>query len=135
MKSNTPFVVPEPPPLNPDVAQITELTGQHATNTRVFNEYRHVELALKKQLIDSVEPLFMAAKKDKVVGFANKTVRELLQHLQLIHEYGAISPAANLMRICYKCETPGIRKHRSKHLSTKSTKVWNMLMQHAVQSR
>jgi hypothetical protein len=64
MKSNIPFVVPEPPPLNPDlptgatVAQITEITRQHTANTRVFNEYRHVlELALKKQLLDNVEPL------------------------------------------------------------------------------
>jgi hypothetical protein len=95
MKSNTPFVVPAPPPLNPDLpngataAQITEATRQHAANTRVFDEYRHVELALKKQLIDSVEPLFVKAKKDKVVGFANKTVRELLQHL--FDEYGEIS--------------------------------------------
>jgi hypothetical protein len=88
-------VVPAPPPLNPDLpngataTQITELTRQHAANTRVFNEYGHAELALKKQLIDSVEPLFVAAKKDKVVGCANKTVRELMQHL--IIEYGDIT--------------------------------------------
>jgi hypothetical protein len=95
MKSNTPFVVPAPPPLNPDLptgataAQITELTRQHAADTRVFNEYRHVELALKKQLLNNVEPLFLRAKKDNVVGFANKTVRELLQHL--VDEYGEIT--------------------------------------------
>jgi hypothetical protein len=129
MKSNTPFVVPEPPPLNPDlpngatVAQNSEATRQHAANTRVFDEYHHVELALKKQLIDSVEPLFVKAKKDKVVGFANKTVHELLQHL--FDEYGKISGGEWE-------ENHGIRRHLLKHLSTNSTTVWNMLMRHAV---
>jgi hypothetical protein len=95
MKSNTPFVVPEPPPLNPvlpngaTTAQITELTRQHTADTHVFNEYCRVELALKKQLTDSVDPLFLEAEEDPDVGFANKTVHELLQHL--IDEYGDIT--------------------------------------------
>jgi hypothetical protein len=95
MKSNTPFAVPEPPPLNPvlpngaTAPQITELTRQHTADTRVFNEYRHVELALKKQLTDSVDLFFLEAQEDPEVGFANKTVGELLQHL--IDEYGDIA--------------------------------------------
>jgi hypothetical protein len=71
MVSNTPFVVPDPPLLNPIIpngataAQITELTCQHAAETRVFNEYPYVETALQKQLIDSIEPLFLDAEQDQ----------------------------------------------------------------------
>jgi hypothetical protein len=85
MKSNTPFVVPDPPTLNTAV-HITKLTCQHAADTPVFNEHLYVELALKKQLIDSTDLLFLeAAQEDQDVGLANKMVRGLLQHL--VNEY------------------------------------------------
>jgi hypothetical protein len=83
MVSNTPFVVPDPPLLNPIIpngataAQITELTRQHAVDTGVFNEYPYVETALQKQLIDSIEPLFLDAEQDQddpsVCGWCSPT--------------------------------------------------------------
>jgi hypothetical protein len=94
MISNVPFAIPDPPTLHPTIpngataAQITELTSQHIENIRVFNEYLHVQTALKKQIIDSIDPLFLNAAQDHNdhnVRFAHETVRDLLDHL--IQEY------------------------------------------------
>jgi hypothetical protein len=72
------------PPVHPDIpngateAQISEANQQHTDDIRTFHEYIAVQTAFKKQIIDSVDPLYLHAAEETHIGLANKTVRQLL---------------------------------------------------------
>ena len=83
--SPTAFVAPTmPDPVNP-----AGLTGPQIANAnRIYEEqkaefhsYVNLQNALKKQLIAAVEPLFFQTIRQPYVGFANRTIRDMLRHL------------------------------------------------------
>lgn len=91
----TPFVAPHAP-ANPDLTgltgpQISARNRQFDRNKATFNDYTSLQLALKKQLIAAVEPIYLRAIRDKYVGFGNLTILEMLTHLY--SSYAKITPA------------------------------------------
>jgi hypothetical protein len=91
-----PFILPVYPGPHPAVlfgataAQITAATSQHKEDMREWREYNNVHNALKKQLLDAVDPIYLRALRNRHVGYANHTIRAILQHL--IDAYGLITP-------------------------------------------
>jgi hypothetical protein len=57
--------------------------------TSAFNTYNTVQSALKKQIIAVFEPMYLEILNDDLVGFANTTARDVLDHLFLW--YGIIT--------------------------------------------
>jgi hypothetical protein len=62
----------------------------HAELLREFREYNNIELALKKQLTESLDPIYLRAVRDPYVGYNNRSLRELVAHLMTL--YGNITP-------------------------------------------
>jgi hypothetical protein len=60
---------------------------EEATND--FKTYNTVQSALKKQIITVIEPMYIEILNDDLVGFANTTSRDMLDHLFL--SYGSIT--------------------------------------------
>ena len=94
--SATPFVAP----LNPGVQaviptgstqiQITSLNRTFDTSNTLYQEYLTVGNALKKQLLASVDDIYLCALKQPYVLYGNVTVLELLTHLYTT--YARITP-------------------------------------------
>ena len=87
------------PPLNPGPNvtyppegtqyQIRAAEKLHSESTKLFKQYDACDKALKQMLIGAVDGMFLTAKCDPYVGFANTTTLELLTHLY--KTYGRIS--------------------------------------------
>ena len=94
--SATPFVIPVNPgatPLIPPTstaAQITSINKVHDDATKAFHQYVNVDKALKQQLIEAVDDLYLKALRNKYVGFSNQTFLTMIAHLYL--HYAKISP-------------------------------------------
>ena len=92
----TAFVVPNYPgpqpviPAGATAAQISEAVRLHAESLREWREYTNLQQALKKQLINSLDPVYLRARKDRNTGFAKVSLRDLLQFL--FDNYGQITP-------------------------------------------
>ena len=92
-----PFVTPVNPgttaviPLNSTAAQITSLRKEHDDATKVFHQYINVDKALKQQLIEAVDDLYLKALRNKYVGFSNQSFLTMIAHLYL--HYAKISPS------------------------------------------
>lgn len=76
----TPFVAPIYPGTYPIIpagatgAQIRVITQEHTEAMRQFTEYNAVQLALKKQLIESIEPAYVEGYKEPFTQFGNRTI-------------------------------------------------------------
>ena len=98
--SPTVFIVPnDPGPLPVFDPNLTYTAAHQETIIREHNEQRYlhdtitnVDLALKKQLIEAVEDVYLAEKKYQYTGFLHDATRDLLDHL--MQPYGKISPLA-----------------------------------------
>jgi len=91
------FVVPANPgthpvfPNNaPTAAQISEAVRTHEESLREWREYTNLEQALKKQITQAIDPVYLRALKDRNTGYANVTTLAMLQFL--FTTYGLISP-------------------------------------------
>ena len=71
---------------NPSAMQVRT----HAELLREWREYCNIEQALKKQLADSMDPIYLRAVCDPYVGYNNRSLRELIAHI--IGLYGNITP-------------------------------------------
>ena len=69
--------------------QIAEINRLYAAQKAEFHSYVNLQNALKKQVVAAVEPIFLQAIREAYVGFANRTVFDLLRHLY--DGYAAIS--------------------------------------------
>ena len=93
--NNIPFVNPihpGPAPVHLAAAtgpQITESNRQYAANLKEFQVFLSTEASLRKQLIAAVSSTFIDELSDDVVGFANTSTLQLLQHLDTT--YGTIT--------------------------------------------
>jgi hypothetical protein len=94
--SDTPFVVPpnpgpNPPPLdNATAAQITENVRVHTENLRMYRQYITVSQALKRQIIETVDDIYIRTLRNRHTGYASLSPYQLVTHLYLT--YGAITP-------------------------------------------
>jgi hypothetical protein len=100
------------PPLQPNhpagatAAQIAEANRQHAENVREWREYNNIQAALRKQLLNAVEDVYVSAIKDPLTGYNNLSVHDILKHL--FTSYGKIPPRAHpkMRRICTNLGMP-----------------------------
>ena len=93
----TPFVIPLNPgaspiiPANATGVQISSLQKAHKDETTAFHQYINVDKALKQQLIEAVDDIYLKALRNKYVGFSNQTFLTMMAHLYL--HYAKISPS------------------------------------------
>jgi hypothetical protein len=87
----------------PTAAQISHTIRVHTENLRVWREYNNIHQALKTTLLNSIEPIYVRAKKDRHIGFANISLRELFAFL--FEAYGQITPQA-LMQTTARLTAP-----------------------------
>jgi hypothetical protein len=71
---------------NPSTMQVRT----HTEVLREWREYSNIEQALKKQLADSMDPIYLRAVRDPYVGYNNLSLQELIAHI--INLYGNITP-------------------------------------------
>jgi hypothetical protein len=94
--SGVAFVAPINPGYQPVIpggataALIAETVRQHTEDRRVWLEYVNVGKALKQQLLSAVDELYVRSLKNRITGFANVTVWQMLQHLLVT--YGRVKP-------------------------------------------
>ena len=94
--SNVIFTVPINPgavpvvPNNATTAQIQTLLGNHKENLRLWKLYTHVDAALKQQLVNGVNQMYLRTLENRHTGFAAVTTRQLIDHL--LNTYGNLTP-------------------------------------------
>jgi hypothetical protein len=101
-----PFLPPTMPPQHPtiprnstDVATSTILR-RHTEKVREWKEYNNVQRALKKQLSEAIEKIYLKAHHGDNVGYEHVSIHVLIQYL--FDEYGDITPIglrANVKRL------------------------------------
>ena len=94
------FDVPLIPPVNPgplpiiprnsNARKAADTRVEHAENKRVFNQYIVTDKALKSQIIQAVNDLYLKTLKHRITGYANVSTREILNHLYT--SYGKMTP-------------------------------------------
>lgn len=90
------YIRPDNPgqlPIFPDGAtgpQIAAVERLHRVEMYEFNRYKNVESALKRFIIHSVDDIFIHALHQQHIGYANRTTRELLDHM--FNLYGRVHP-------------------------------------------
>jgi hypothetical protein len=81
----TPFIAPNFPGYLPVVqgnqAQVADQIRSHNENLRKWKEHENVTKALRKQLIDSIEPAYLAHLEDPYSGFNKVPVKNILQEM------------------------------------------------------
>lgn len=102
----TPFNIPNNPGLQPIIPRnaiepaLGEIVRLHTEQKREWNEYNSIHSALKKQLINAIDPIYLRSKRDRHVGFNNIALREILNFL--FTTYGSLQPqdlAENFKRL------------------------------------
>jgi hypothetical protein len=94
--SNVPFVAPLNPgyipviPPNSTAALIAEIVRRHSEERRVWLEYISVGKALRQQLLSAVDDIYVRSLRDRITGFANVSVWQMLTHL--LTTYGRVTP-------------------------------------------
>jgi hypothetical protein len=69
-------------------------------NVREWREYNNIQAALRKQLLNAVEDVYVSAIKSPLTGYNNLSVHDILKHL--FTSYGKIPPSRasqNALRI------------------------------------
>ena len=93
--SATPFIQPTNPgpipiiPANATGVVVTSLTDTHNRETKLFREFNNTDAALKQLLLGAVDDMFTRALKNRYIGYANVSTKELLAHLFVT--YGKIN--------------------------------------------
>ena len=91
------FIVPTPlgpfPSFNPNVrytqVQRDEIVRQHKEETRISSNCTNVDLALKAQLCEAVQDVYLEEKRNRYTGYLNVSAKELMDHL--LKRYGKIT--------------------------------------------
>jgi len=90
-----PFTIPAYPGVQPTILpgatgpQISESVRMHNESLREWREYTNIHNALKKQLEEAIEPVYLRSQRHRHVGFAHRSVRELLAYL--FQAYGQLN--------------------------------------------
>ena len=56
--------------------------AQYNEDTKDFQKYCAVHAALRAQLLEAINPVYLAPLKSRIHGFANTTLRQLIKHLE-----------------------------------------------------
>ena len=91
-KYDPPVAPPAAPPHAPGATQpqITETNRQYLQDVKDYDTYNSVATALKAMVIAAVPEAFLAELKNKITGYATKSVLDMLTHLWA--NYGVITP-------------------------------------------
>jgi hypothetical protein len=88
----TPFTTPINPGPTPvhaiagaTAAQLAAEDRLHTESLRIWNLYQNTDKALKRQLLSTVESIYVRALSNRNTGFANVTTLALIQHLLRVH--------------------------------------------------
>jgi hypothetical protein len=90
------FPLPDNTGASPEVvagmlaAVIAEFTRLHREATQVYRTYHNVDQAIKKLIIEAFDNAYLNALSDEVVGYANCTSLDILNHL--LTYYDMIAP-------------------------------------------
>lgn len=95
--SPIPFDVPVPPGpfpnFNPNIrytqAQRDDIVRQHKEATRISNNCTNTDLALKAQLCEAVQDVYLEEKRNRYTGYLNVSTKELME--LLLKRYGKIT--------------------------------------------
>jgi hypothetical protein len=77
-------------PANADGPQIAAIERTHKECTRLYNECINVGNALKQQVLEAVDEIYLRTLDHSVYGFAIKSVLDIINHL--FESYGGITP-------------------------------------------
>ena len=94
--SDVSLVIPENPgplpviPAQMSASAAADTRTEYTELNRIFNQYIAIDLALKSQIIKSVDDLYMKALKHRITGYVNVTTREMANPLYL--SYGKMTP-------------------------------------------
>ena len=72
-------------------AQIDHAKREHEESMREFRLFKAVDDALKNQLVNAIDDIYIKYLWDRVTGFATRSVRDILQYLY--RTYGSVTPA------------------------------------------
>ena len=81
------FIPPENPGHQPVIPpgstghQIASIRFDFEANTKLFQKFNNVELALKSQLTNAVDEVFIQSLRNKYTGYANSTTKDILNYL------------------------------------------------------
>jgi hypothetical protein len=88
----TPFTTPINPGPTPvqaiagaTAAQLAAEDRLHTESLRIWNLYQNIDKALERQLLSTVESIYVRALSNRNTGFANVTTLALIQHLLRVH--------------------------------------------------
>ena len=70
-------------------AEIATQKAQHEENVRIYNECQRVELALRNQLIEAIEPIYLKPLRNSNTDMINNPIPEIITFLK--DRYGKIS--------------------------------------------
>jgi hypothetical protein len=93
----TPFITPIFPdnqpiiPAGATAAQIAKIICMHTELMRQWKECQNVDAVLKKQLINSIDEIYIQSLWNRMNGYANVTTRTMLDHL-IQHYDGCMQP-------------------------------------------
>ena len=85
--TNTPFQPPENPGSQPVIPEgatgpaTASIRFDFDINSRLFQKYNCVELALKSQLINAVDEVFIQSLRNKYTGYASSSTKDILNYL------------------------------------------------------
>ena len=99
-----PFVVPLHPGAHPGhttntVAVITETNRLYAESVKNHEKFTQVDAEIKKQLLQAVDDIYWKALKDRLLGYGNVTIRNMIDHL--LTTYGTITPVFVCWSTCH----------------------------------
>jgi hypothetical protein len=77
-------------PNNATTAQIQALLRNHKENLRIWTLYNNVDAALKQQLVNGVNQMYLRTLENRHTGFAAVKARQIIDHL--LNTYGNLTP-------------------------------------------
>ena len=86
---NNPGAVPIVPN-NATAAQLQTILRTHKEHLRLWKLYTHVDAALKQQLVNGVNQMYLRTLENRHTGFAAVTTCQLIDHL--LNTYGNLTP-------------------------------------------
>ena len=79
-------------PGNTSAANATNIRAQHAENKRTFQLAKSVNAALRKQILEAVDEIYLRSIRQQHIGYSNTPSRDMLSFL--FTQYGKITPQA-----------------------------------------
>ena len=93
-------------PLNAASARIKQADDAHDKVYRIFKEYTLADKALKQLLLGAIEEKYYHVLRNNLIGYANVTTRDLIQHLYTGYDNITFTQLAdNDIKLCSTYDT------------------------------